>query len=63
MVPHSSGKKYQVSIFNISGQLMMKTTVSDENEKILIENLPKGLYILNAELPDNNFSKVFKFVK
>ena len=41
----------------------MKTSVSDENEKILIENLPKGLYILNAELPDNNFSKVFKFVK
>ena len=58
-----SGKKYQVSIFNPSGQLMMKTFVTDKNEKILLTSLPKGLYILKVELPDDNFSKVFKFIK
>ena len=58
-----SGKKYQVSIFNPSGQLMMKTSVADKNEKILLTSLPKGIYILKVELPNDNFSKVFKFIK
>ena len=60
---NNSGEKYQVSIFDTSGQLMIKTSVVEENEKIPLANLPKGHYMLKVEQPDNNFSKAFKFIK
>ncbi len=56
-------KKYQVAIFNTSGQMVLRTSISREESQIPISHLPKGTYILNLEQPEDRILKAFKFIK
>jgi hypothetical protein len=61
-ISNASFKNSNVSIYNVAGQQIMTTNMSDNTAQINIDGLSNGIYFVNVN-NKNGYDKTVKFVK